>query len=244
MLRNQKLASLLGGASLIFGGCLGVVATASAGTSLAAGTAGGAGAFGSGSTKITNPYLPISKFHRTVLRGTDTGQHIRIVRTLQHRTKAFPYHGKRVRAAVVKDVVTNLKSHRRIERTIDYFAQDKAGTVYYFGEDVNEYRRHKPVSHEGQWRLGRDTKTPGVLMPAHVRLGESYRAEAVPGITREIDHIVAVRRTEQVHGHSYHHVIKVRENAGPPPEVEFKTYAPGTGVLTEANGGVHLISSG
>ena len=26
----------------------------------------------------------------------------------------------------------------------------------------------------------------------------------------------------------------------PPPEVEFKTYSPGTGVITEANGGVHL----
>ena len=130
-----------------------------------------------------------------------------------------------------------------IEKTIDYFAQDKAGNVYYFGEDVNEYGRGGHVSHEGQWRLGRDTHTPGILMPAHPKLGDSFKSEAVPGITHETDHVVAVGKNERVAGHRYHHVIKVRENAGPPPEVEFKTYAAGTGVITEANGGVHLVRS-
>ena len=130
-----------------------------------------------------------------------------------------------------------------IEKTVDYIAQDTAGTVYYFGEDVNEYAPHKPISHEGQWRLGRDTRTPGILMPAHPKLGDSYKSEDVPGITHETDHVVAVGQNQRVAGHRYHHVIRIRENAGPPPEVEFKTYAPGTGVITEANGGVHLISS-
>src|SRR3954452_17704340 len=239
MLRNPKLTSALGAGSLLFAICAIGAGTASA----ASPTGSGAGVFDGSSAKITNPYLPITKFHRTVLKGVDTGQHLRIVRTLQDRTKAFAYHGKTVKAAVVKDVVTNVKAGRVIEKTIDYFAQDKAGTVYYFGEDVNEYSPHKPVSHEGQWRLGRDTKTPGVLMPARPKLGDSYKAEAVPGITHETDHVVAVGKTKRVAGHTYHHVIKVRENAGPPPEVEFKTYAPGTGVLTEANGGVHLVSS-
>ena len=38
-------------------------------------------------------------------------------------------------------------------------------------------------------------------------------------------------------------MIKIREHATfpKPDEVEFKTYAPGAGVLTEANGGVGLI---
>jgi hypothetical protein len=177
-----------------------------------------------------------------VLKGVDTGRHLRIVRTLQHRKKAFTYQGKTVKAAVVKDVVTNVKAGRVIERTIDSLAQDEAGTVYYFGEDVTEYRP-RPVSHEGQWRLGRDTNTPGVLMPADPRLGDSLKAEAVPHITHETDHVVAVGMTKHRAGHTYHHVIKVRENAGPPPEVEFETYSRGTGVITEANGGVHLISS-
>ena len=240
MSRNRKLISAIATGSLLAATAIGT-GTASAGS--ASGGGNGVGVFNRSSSRITNPYLPISKFHRTVLKGTDTGQHLRIVRTLQDRTKAFGYHGKTVKAAVDKDVVTNLRSNRVIERTIDYFAQDKAGNVYYFGEDVNEYPRHKPVSHEGQWRLGRDTRTPGVLMPAHPRLGDSFKAEAVPHVTHETDHVVAVGKTENVAGHTYHHVIKIRENAGPPPEVEFKTYSPGTGVITEANGGVHLIRS-
>jgi hypothetical protein len=239
MWRNRKLAAVLGAGSL-----LAAASTVGASAAAAGQTAGGGvGVFNGKSAKITNPYLPISKFHRTVLKGVDTGQQLRIVRTLQHRTKAFDYQGKPVKAAVVKDVVTNVKAGRVIERTIDYFAQDEAGTVYYFGEDVSEYQPHKPVSHEGQWRLGRDTNTPGVLMPAHPRLGDSFKSEAVPHITHEIDHVVAVGMTKHIAGHTYHHVIKVRENAGPPPEVEFKTYSLGTGVITEANGGVHLIRS-
>jgi hypothetical protein len=243
MWRNRTLASALGGGSLLLA-TVGVGASAAAAASSNGPSAGnGAGVFDSSSAMITNRYLPITKFHRTVLKGVDTGQHLRIVRTLEKRKKAFTYQGETVKAAVVKDVVTNVKANRVIERTVDYFAQDEAGTVYYFGEDVNEYRPHKPVSHEGQWRLGRDTNRPGILMPAHPKLGDAYKAEAVPGVTHETDHVVAVGKTERVGGHTYHHVIKVRENAGPPPEVEFKTYAPGTGVITEANGGVHLVSS-
>jgi len=233
-----RIVSAGGATALVLAACSLV-----AGGSLAAAGTSGAGVFDSHSARITNPFLPISKFHRTVLKGVDTGQHLRIVRTLKHRTKTFRYHHKRVKAAVVRDVVTNRRAHRVIEKTIDYFAQDKAGIVYYFGEDVNEYSRSGHVSHEGQWRLGRDTHTPGVLMPAHPKLGDSFKSEAVPGITHETDHVVAVGKNERVAGHRYHHVIKIRENAGPPPEVEFKTYAPGTGVITEANGGVHLISS-
>ena len=239
MRANPKLTSALGAGSLLFATCVIGAGAASATSS----TGNGAGVFDGNSAKITNPYLPITKFHRTVLKGVDTGQHLRIVRTLQHRTKGFSFHHKRVKAAVVKDVVTDRRAHRVIEKTIDYFAQDKSGTVYYFGEDVNEYSRNGHVGHEGQWRLGRDTHTPGILMPAHPQLGDSFNAEAVPHVTHETDHIVAVGRNQRVAGHRYHHVIKIRENAGPPPEVEFKTYAPGTGVITEANGGIHLVSS-
>ncbi len=241
MSRSRRSVFALAAGCLLAASC--TVSATAAPTAGSMPAANPAGVFNGSSAKITNRYLPITKFQRTVLKGVDGGQRLRIVRTLEQRKRSFRYRGQKVKAAVVKDVVTNVKAHRVIERTIDYFTQDKAGTVYYFGEDVNEYPRHGPVSHEGQWRLGRDTKTPGVLMPAHPKLGDSYKAEAVPGVTHETDHVVAVGKTERVAGHTYHHVIKVRENAGPPPEVEFKTYAPGTGVITEANGGVHLISN-
>ena len=213
------------------------------------GSAGGAGVstspiFNANSNKITNPYLPITKFQRCVLAGNDQGQHLRIVRNLQSRTKSFDFNGQVVKAAVVVDRVTDVRAGRLIEKTVDYFTQDKAGNVYYFGEDVNEYKPGHPVSHEGQWRLGRDTQTPGVLMPANPKLGNTFKSEAVPNIAVEKDRVVATGMTERVRGHLYRHVIKIREHATTPKpaEIEFKTYAPGTGVITEANGGVGLVS--
>ena len=67
--------------------------------------------FDHSSATITNPYLPISKFHRTVLKGVDTGQRLRVVRTLRRRTKEFRYHHGRVEAAVV---MTSSPTSRRI----------------------------------------------------------------------------------------------------------------------------------
>ena len=236
MRSKQKIA-----VGLVLGSVAVLVAAGAGGAQ--ADRSGNHGVFGSHSNRITNRWLPISKFHKTILRGVDGDQHLHIARTLQKRTKRFTYRGKSVKAAVVKDVVRNTRQHRKIERTFDYFAQDKAGTVYYLGEDVNEYPLHGPVSHEGQWRLGRDTKRPGILMPAHPRVGDAFKSEAVPGVTHEIDTVVKRGLDRHAGGRDYSHVMRIREDAGPPPEVEFKTYAPGVGVITEANGGVHLMKS-
>jgi hypothetical protein len=201
------------------------------------------GSFGQSSARITNPYLPISKFHRCVLRGRDGDQRLRVVRVLLDRTKHFPLGGRTVTTAVVRDSVTDLRSGKLIEKTIDYFAQDRAGGVHYFGEDVNEYEHGKPTGHSGQWRVGRDVKRPGLLMPAHPKVGDTFFSEKVPGVAVEHDRVVASGLTKRVHGRTYRGAIRIREHATTPRPAEFelKTYAPGIGVITEANGGLGLV---
>ena len=56
-----------------------------------------------------------------------------------------------------------------MEKTNDYFAQDKAGNVWYFGEDTKEFENGKVVSTEGTWRAGVDGATPGIIMLARRR---------------------------------------------------------------------------
>jgi hypothetical protein len=195
------------------------------------------------SNQITNPYLPITKFHRCELAGNDEGQHLRIVRTLLDRTEPFTYAGQSLNAAVVRDRVVDVKAHQLIEKTIDYFAQDDAGAVYYLGEDVNEYKRGKLVTHEGQWRLGRDTQVAGILMPASPKVGDVFKSEDVPGIIEETSNVIALGGKSTIDGHKYSNVLRIREDVtAPTTETEFKRYAPGTGVVTEANGGVKLVS--
>jgi hypothetical protein len=201
-------------------------------------------AFGADSSNVSNPYLPISKYHRCVLTGYDTGQHLRVVRVLERQARSIAYGGHEVRVAAVRDRVTDLRSGHLVEQTIDYFAQDRVGNAYYFGEEVNEYENGKVIGHSGSWQVGRQGAKPGLLMPAHPRVGDTFFSENVPRVAVEKDRVVASGLTREIDGHVYRRVIRIREHATTPKpaEVELKTYAPGTGVITEANGELHLVA--
>ncbi len=212
-------------------------------TTATAGNRAGSSPYGSDSAKITNRYLPISDSHRCVLRGRDGDQTLRIVRVLTGRTRTFRVNGHPVKTAVVRDEVTGLGAGRVIERTIDYFAQDRRGGVHYFGEDVDEFHADGSVGHEGQWLAGRHGARPGLLMPARPSVGRTFKSENAPGVAVETDRIIATNGHRTVRGHTYGNVVKIREHATTPnpAEIEFKTYAPGVGVITEADGGVGLV---
>ena len=180
---------------------------------------------------IDNRYDPLAKYDRCVLRGQEDGARIKIVRTLLDRTKAFRINDDNVRAAVIED--REFEDGEIAERTLDYFAQDDRGTVWYLGEDVDSYENGRVVGHGGAWLYGKDTDKMGVEMPAHPRVGTRWRHERVPGITHESDRAVAILDKVTVHGKTYHDVLKVREHTRPHDEVEFKLYAPGVGNIQE-----------
>lgn len=195
-------------------------------------------------TNINNPYLPITAFRRCVLAGPDEGRRLHITRTLLPGTQTFTYAGQTFQAVRVLDKVVDLKKEERIERTVDYFAQSDAGDVYYLGEDVNVYRHGKVINHEGQWRLGVNTQVPGILMTAHPAVGQMFDSENVPNVVHETSTAIGIGGTRKIKKRTYPDVLTIREDAtipGIPPEVEYKNYAPGVGVITEANGGVRLL---
>ena len=90
-----------------------------------------------------------------------------------------------------------------IESTHDYFAQDDAGTVHYFGERVDNLRDGRVVNHDGSWLYGRDTDVIGVLMPAQPqkRRPLALRGRAADQVEhdRMVDRIASV----QVRGKRY-----------------------------------------
>src|SRR5437867_641772 len=61
-----------------------------------------------------------------------------------------------------------------VEDTFDWFAQDRNGNVWYFGEDTTEYQDGVPVSHEGSWEAGVNGALPGIIMEAHPKVGDQY----------------------------------------------------------------------
>ena len=73
-----------------------------------------------------------------------------------------------------------------VELTLDYHAFSKrTGNVYYFGEDVDEYRDGKVVGHDGTWIAGEKGARWGLFTPAVPLLGSRYYQEIAPGVARD-----------------------------------------------------------
>ena len=125
---------------------------------------------------VTNPYFPLAPGMRWEYRGVEGGAPARDVVTVAHRTELIAG----VECAVVRDRL--YRRGRLAERTTDFYAQDAAGTVRYYGEDTAELdSRGRVKSTEGSWRAGRDGARPGIFMPAHPRTGLRFRQEDYPG---------------------------------------------------------------
>jgi hypothetical protein len=122
---------------------------------------------------IDNPYYPLRPGDRRVYRETGPdGTRQRIVDEVTDRTKRI---ANGVLARVVIARVTN-RAGKLVEYTEEWFAQDRAGNVWYFGEDTTKFEDGK-ASKFGSFEAGVDGAEPGVAMPAHPRVGMRYRLE-------------------------------------------------------------------
>ena len=191
---------------------------------------------------ITNPYLPLAYLKQDIIEGSEGGKKTRVERTgMPDKRKTFKIGGQDVEAMVVEDRA--YENGELVEVAVDYFAQDDFGTVYYLGEDVDEYENGKVVSHEGAWLLGRDTQTPGVLMPAHPKVGDVFKSEDVSKEISETDEVVSVSETVTVPAGTFTDCVKIKEHLAD-GTTEFKYYAPGVGVVREVPpGGDELLES-
>ena len=181
-------------------------------------------------TAITNVHLPLGSLTQDVLEGTEGGKASRVIRTRLPGTRAFTFGGQQVQAIIVSDTVYT--AGQLAEVALDYFTQSDNGDVYYFGEDVDEFVNVQIVNHEGAWHLGVDTDKPGLFLPATPKVGDRFRSEDVPGITREDDEVVAVNETVTVPAGTFQNCVKVKEILSD-GAIEFKFYAPGVGVVKE-----------
>jgi hypothetical protein len=126
---------------------------------------------------IDNPYFslkPGTAFHyRGVAEDGKTPQTDDMVVT--HRTKTI----LGVRCTVVRDVVSSRGTP--VEKTFDWYAQDKNGNVWYMGEDTRELHHGKFVKATDSWQAGVAGAQPGIIMPGKPRPGDAYRQEYYPG---------------------------------------------------------------
>jgi hypothetical protein len=119
-----------------------------------------------------------------------------------------------------------------IERTHDWFAQDKEGTVWYFGEDTKEYEEGKVVSTKGSWEAGVDGAKPGIIMQADPKVGQSYHQEYYPGEAMDMARVLSFDASVTVPYGSFDEVLETREWTPLQPGFsEKKYYVRGVGPL-------------
>ena len=94
--------------------------------------------------RVDNPWFPLVPGTVYVYRGVTEGKPSRDVVTVTHATRLIDG----VRATAVRDVV--YVAGRVEERTTDWYAQDRAGNVWYLGEATEELDTNgRVVSREG-----------------------------------------------------------------------------------------------
>jgi hypothetical protein len=112
------------------------------------------------------------------------------------------------------------------ERTTDWYSQDRAGNVWYFGEDTAELDRAGHVtSTEGTWRAGEHGAVPGIYMPARPRVGQTGRQEYLKGHAE--DHFKVVGRF------GANAVLTAEWTPLEPGTLDHKLYVRGTGIVLE-----------
>ena len=137
-----------------------------------------------------------------------------------------------VPTTVVKDIVR--VEGRLAELTFDWYAQDRDGNVWYFGEDTAEYERGKVVSREGSWKSGVDGAQPGIIMNANPQVTDSYRQEYYAGHAEDMYWVVAIGESQSVPFGHFEDTVRTLEWTPLEPRVVVeKLYAPGVGLVAE-----------
>jgi hypothetical protein len=181
-------------------------------------------------TKIDNPWWPMRPGSRWVYRETaPDGTVQRVVVTVLSKTKLI---ANGVRARIVHDVVT--EDGEPVEVTDDWYAQDRCGNVWYFGEDTKDYENGKVVSTKGSFEAGVDGAEPGVIVPASPRPGMRYRQEYYAGHAEDRAEVFSLKEQAEVPFGYFRkgRVLMTRDlNPLDPKVLEYKFFARGIGMV-------------
>jgi hypothetical protein len=178
------------------------------------------------SANIDNRRWPMTVGSRWVYRVVDSsdGSVKREVITVTPQTKMM---ADGIEARVVHDVV---RDHGKpVEVTDDWYAQDKRGNVWYFGEDTTEYVHGRPRDN-GSWQAGVDGNMPGVALPAKPKVGLTYREEYSKGVAEDQSRVLVLDEQAQVPAGHFKPVLMTEDFSPIEPKVsELKFYAKGSG---------------
>jgi hypothetical protein len=178
--------------------------------------------------RVDNPYFPLKPgtgYHFRGVRGTTPQTDDEVVTNRTVRILGIP-------SVAVRDTVS--EHGHAVERTLDYYAQDKQGNVWYMGEDSYELQHGRMAKASDSWRSGVNGAQPGIIMPAHPQAGDSYRQEYYPsGEAMDEAHVLGLNGHGTVPYGSFDNALVTSEFSPLEPQTEQKYYVAGVGEVAE-----------
>ena len=175
-----------------------------------------------------NPYLKLVP--GLVLRyqvGSET-----TVVTVTNRTRVIDG----ITTTVVTDEVRN--GSLLVEDTEDYFAQDKNGAVWYFGELVKNFDQDGNLEDlDGSFISGVNGAKPGIAMQAAPQVGQKYRQEFALAEAEDVAEVISLTGNESAPAAACNGACVVIEETNPlePDARAFKYYVAGIGFVLETD---------
>ena len=176
---------------------------------------------------VDNRYFPLkpgTAFHYKGVKGT-TPQTDDMVVT--HQTKRI----LGVTCTVVRDTVS--QHGRPLERTFDWYAQDKRGNVWYMGEYSLELQHGRFHRASDSWQAGVNGAKPGIIMRGNPRPGEVYRQEYAPPEALDQARVSEASGSVKVPVGAFKRTLTTVEYSPVEPQLERKIYVAGIGEIEE-----------
>ena len=175
-------------------------------------------------TVIDNPYMTLTP-GTTFISETPDGSSVDTM-TVTRNTRVLDG----VTCVAVSDVT--VQNGELLEKTTDYYAEDKSGNVWYFGETTAEYENGQVVSTEGTWLSGVNGAAPGIIMEANPQVGDSYDQEHAPGVAEDHAAVTGNGKLVDVPYGSFDNALQTLETTAlEPGAAEHKYYVKGVGFV-------------
>lgn len=177
---------------------------------------------------IDNRYFPLKP--GTAFRYTGFKD-----KTAQIDDMVVTHHTKRilgVTCTVVRDTVS--QHGKPLERTFDWYAQDKEGNVWYMGEEALELQNGRFVRASDSWEAGVNGAKPGIIMRGNPTPGDVYRQEYYPpGGALDQARVLRSDASVKVPYGTFKRSLVTIEWSPVEPQFEQKVYVAGIGEVRE-----------
>ena len=179
-------------------------------------------------TQIDNPFFPLAPGTTFIYEGQTSAGFEYNEFLVTHSTREI----LGVTCVEVKDTV--FVDGELMEDTLDWFAQDLAGNVWYFGENTHELVDGLITTIDGTFIAGVDGAKPGIIMKANPAVGDFYRQEFDLNNAEDNAEVTGLNESVTVPVGSFSPCLRTLETTPLEPELrEAKFYASGVGnILT------------